>query len=284
MDEYDLEEIKREIVESRSLTIKTNNLVNALAADLKSLGKRQQAAERRMAMNSATAYAVTIAVILLLVKVAWDYRVQSMRAESKSGTADVKKLETEIAELKAAAEAEVRARRTAADLYALVRSGKRRQLLDEWAKASSMPLTRAERAMLEDAVRRARTELSVESYQAGLEHARAARWHEAQTAFNETLELEPEASHAPRAKFELARALRALERAQEAVPILLSLSESSTDKELQDDAMFLLAKTQVELQDWNAAKSTLRRFTTRFKQSPLLNDAVILLAEIQLKH
>jgi hypothetical protein len=34
MHEYDLEEIKREIVESRSLTIKTNNLVNALAADL----------------------------------------------------------------------------------------------------------------------------------------------------------------------------------------------------------------------------------------------------------
>ena len=32
MNEYELEEIKREIVESRALTIKTNNLVNALAA------------------------------------------------------------------------------------------------------------------------------------------------------------------------------------------------------------------------------------------------------------
>ena len=47
MHEYDLEEIKREIVESRSLTIKTNNLVNALAADLKSIAKRQQGYERQ---------------------------------------------------------------------------------------------------------------------------------------------------------------------------------------------------------------------------------------------
>ena len=50
MDEFgnELEEIKREIVESRSLTIKTNNLVNALAADVKSIAKRFQGYERRL--------------------------------------------------------------------------------------------------------------------------------------------------------------------------------------------------------------------------------------------
>ncbi|MEZ4372402.1 MAG: hypothetical protein R3B07_16365 [Polyangiaceae bacterium] len=43
MDESgrELEELRREVVESRSLTIKTNNLVNALAASLKSMAKRQ---------------------------------------------------------------------------------------------------------------------------------------------------------------------------------------------------------------------------------------------------
>ena len=64
MDEYELEEIKREIVESRSLSIKTNNLVNALASDVKSIAKRHQTQERRLFVNTAAAYAVTIAVIL----------------------------------------------------------------------------------------------------------------------------------------------------------------------------------------------------------------------------
>ena len=57
MNEYELEEIKREIVESRALTIKTNNLVNALAADLKSISKRQQGSERRLLVTSATGVA-----------------------------------------------------------------------------------------------------------------------------------------------------------------------------------------------------------------------------------
>ena len=65
MDEYELEEIKREIVESRSLSIKTNNLVNALASDVKSIAKRHQMQERRLLVNSATAYVVPIAAAIL---------------------------------------------------------------------------------------------------------------------------------------------------------------------------------------------------------------------------
>src|SRR5204863_8139041 len=46
---YDeLSEIKREIIESRGPVIKTNNLTNAPAADLKSIAKRQQSYERRL--------------------------------------------------------------------------------------------------------------------------------------------------------------------------------------------------------------------------------------------
>ena len=83
MNEYELEEIKREIVESRALTIKTNNLVNALAADLKSISKRQQGAERKVVINSATAYVVTIAILLVFVKLTWDIRLETVRGENK---------------------------------------------------------------------------------------------------------------------------------------------------------------------------------------------------------
>ena len=50
----ELREIKREIIESRGLVIKTNNLTNALSADIKSIAKRQQTYERRLSWNSAT--------------------------------------------------------------------------------------------------------------------------------------------------------------------------------------------------------------------------------------
>jgi len=51
----ELRDIKREIIESRGLVIKTNNLTNALSADVKSIAKRQQGYEQRISWNSATA-------------------------------------------------------------------------------------------------------------------------------------------------------------------------------------------------------------------------------------
>ena len=68
MDDYgdELRDIKREIVESRGLVIKTNNLTNALAADLKSISKRQLGFERRAFWQSATASVLFVVVVIAL--------------------------------------------------------------------------------------------------------------------------------------------------------------------------------------------------------------------------
>ena len=52
----EIREIKNEIIESRGLVIKTNNLTNSLAGDIKSIAKRQANYEQRFTWNSAVAY------------------------------------------------------------------------------------------------------------------------------------------------------------------------------------------------------------------------------------
>ena len=79
----ELREIKREIIESRGLVIKTNNLTNALSADIKSIAKRQQGYERRLAWNSATAYVVFVVVVFTALKFTVDARVDAIDATSK---------------------------------------------------------------------------------------------------------------------------------------------------------------------------------------------------------
>src|SRR5579859_2448029 len=79
----ELREVKREIIESRGLVIKTNNLTNALSADIKSIAKRQQTYERRLAWNSATAYVVSIVVLLGVFKYGFDARVDAVEASAK---------------------------------------------------------------------------------------------------------------------------------------------------------------------------------------------------------
>ena len=98
MDEFDeeLRELKREIIETRGLIIKTNNLTNALSADLKSIAKRQQGYERRLVWNSATAYVVFVIVVFVALKLAWDARVDAVRAETEQTRQAVERLSREL--------------------------------------------------------------------------------------------------------------------------------------------------------------------------------------------
>ncbi|HEX3595501.1 MAG TPA: tetratricopeptide repeat protein [Polyangiaceae bacterium] len=286
MDDFsdELEEIKREIVESRSLTIKTNNLVNALAADVKSIAKRFQGYERRLTWNSATAYAVFAATVLFAGKVVLDARVDAIRAQTKDTHDLADKQDKDLKVLQQREEARSRTERRAAEYYALIASGKRREVIDQYDEVSHLELSRTERLVFEAAFERAKNELSLIAYQTGLDHVRTARWHEAEQALRESLTEKSDAAHSSEARYQLAVTLRALGRQRDAIPMLIELSEASADKEVVDDATFLLAQCQVDIEAWNDAKTTLRTFIRRFPTSAHLNEARAKLAELQLFH
>lgn len=284
MDEYELEQVKREIVESRALTIKTNNLVNALAADLKSISKRQQGSERRVLVTSATGYVVTIAIILVFVKLAWDIRIETVRAENSETRDQLEQLEKEQKVVLGREEARSSASRQAAEFYRLVIQNKRREIIDGYAAVSKLDLSPTERAVFEGALERAKNELSLIAYQTGVDHIRMGRWHEAQQALRESLQYKSDAAHSPQANYQLSRALIALGLHREAIPLLMQLSESSADKEVMDEATLTLAHAQLEIQAWNDAKSTLRTFIRRFPSSAHINEAKGKLAEVSLYH
>src|SRR5277367_4793987 len=92
----ELHEIKREIIESRGLVIKTNNLTNALSADIKSIAKRQQGYERRLAWNIAPASAVFVVVVFAALKLAVDARVDSIESSSKHVRDDNARLKDDL--------------------------------------------------------------------------------------------------------------------------------------------------------------------------------------------
>jgi TolA-binding protein len=280
----ELRDIKREIVESRGLIIKTNNLTNALAADLKSISKRQIGFERRAFWNSAGANLLFVVVVIGVVKLAWDARIDAVNAETGGSKQRIGKLEKELDELRKKADERAKSESEAAAFYELLRAERRQEAIDGFDAMRQRGLTRAELAFFGDAVERARSELSIKSYQLGLDHMRTGRWHEAAIAFEEAIKQKETSAHAPSARLQLAKAYRKLNRQRDAIPMLAQLSEASTDKEVMDDATFLLAECLIDIQAWNDAKTTLRSFIHRFPDSPLLNDARMALADISLKH
>lgn len=286
MDDFsdELREIKREIVESRGLIIKTNNLTNALAADLKTISKRQLGFERKAFWNSASANLLFVIVVIGVVKLAWDARIDAVQAETKGARDKITKFEADMKEMQRRSDERTRAESAAAAFYELVRAERRQEVIEGFEALRKEPLTRAELSFFTDAVEKARSELSIKSYQLGLDHIRTGRWHEAAQALEDSVRQKDTAAHSPSARLNLARAYRKLNRQRDAIPLLLQLSEASADKEVMDDATFLLAECLIDIQAWNDAKTTLRSFLRRFPDSSFINDARMALADISVKH
>lgn len=280
----ELREIKREIIESRGLVIRTNNLTNALSADIKSISKRQQNYERKLSWNSATAYVVFVVVVFAALKLAWDARVDQIKAETDQRALDNDRLRKELRDTQKRDEDRARAEARAAQFYELVRQGKRMELVEQWGSIKKEPLSKAETALFEDAVERARNELAAQLYQQGVDKVRIQRWQEAASAFEESLQYKEDSAIGPSVRLGLADAYRHLSRQKEAIPILIALADNPIDKEVHDDALDMLAWCQMDTQAWNDAKNTWRTLIRRFPESHFTPMAKLQLAQLQLLH
>jgi tetratricopeptide (TPR) repeat protein len=281
----ELGEIKREIIESRGLVIKTNNLTNALSADIKSIAKRQQSYERRISWNSATAYVIFVLVVFTALKFAWDARVDYVTAETQQKTSENERLRKATREAEKKEEDQARAEMKAQAFYELVRQGKRAEIVKGFETLKNEPLTKTELAFFADAVDKARNDLAAQTYQLGVEKTHVQRWQEAATAFEESLEDKEDSAVAPNVKLGLADAYRHLGRQRDAIPLLSQLIDSGVvDKELQDDALYSLAYCQMEIQAWNDAKNTWKALIRRFPDSHFTPEAKLQLAQLNLMH
>jgi TolA-binding protein len=280
----ELREIKREIIESRGLVIKTNNLTNALSADIKSIAKRQQSYERKLSWNSATAYVVFVFVVFAALKLAWDARVDQIRAETDSRTQENERLRKEVREGQKREEDRLRAEAKAAQFYELLKQNKRQELVEAYEAIKKEPLSRAEQALFADGVERAKNELSAQVYGQALEKLKAKRWQEAAGLFEESLRLKDDSSIGPSVRLGLAQAYRGLGRHKDAIPLLTQLADNTVDREVCDDALYYLAQSQTDIEAWNDAKNTWRTMLRRFPDSRFSAEGHIYLKSLEILH
>jgi TolA-binding protein len=280
----ELQEIKREIIESRGLVIKTNNLTNALSADIKSISKRQQSYETRLRWNSATAYIVFVVVVFAALKFAVDARVDAIEAKYLHLGKENSRLAEEMTAFKDRERGRSTAEESAQKFYDLIRQNKRLEIVRGWDKVREQPITKTEQAIFADAVDRAKGDLAVQYYQSGQEAMKLQRWQETATAMEESLKYKEDAAIAPAVRLALASAYRKLKRQRDAIPILTQLSEQSVDKEVQDDSLYLLASCQMDLESWNEAKTTWRTLIRKFPDSHYMNEAKLHLAQLTAFH
>ncbi len=272
-------EIKREIIEARGLIIKTNNITAALSADVKSIARRQASYERRITVNSATAYVLFVVVIFGGIKLWLDASMRENRAELRTLQRSEETARRELAAVQREKEERAQLDARAQSFYELLRDGRKQEAVEAWEQLRRERLAPAEVAMFQDAVDRFRTDLSMALYQRGLEHARMARYAEAHESFEESVRMKEDAGHIPFVRIAQADALRHLGRQREALVILQGVADGA-DREAADDALFKMTQCLVDLQQYGDARNTLRQLLRRFPYGSVSNEARLYLAQL----
>ena len=281
--EEEIREIKKEIIESRGLIIKTNNLTNALAADIKSIAKRQAGYERRFNWNGGIAYVLFASLSFIGLKLWSDVRVREIEGETGELKREVKELRHDLNDETQRAEARERAEAKAQGYYELIRQQKRQEAVDKYDEISRETLSRAEAAFFADTIERFKVDLSLASYQSGLDLMRTGRFAEAADAFQESIRLNDGAAHIPAVKYNLARTLMHLNRQGEAVVLLQYVIDQNLDRELQDDAAMLQSQCSEELGNLDDARGALKLIMRRWPRSALAPDARKHLGELNVR-
>ena len=260
----EIREIKREIIESRGLVIKTGNLTNSLAADIKSIAKRQAGYERRFNLNSAVAYVLFAAISFLGLWWGTEQRVSDARGETGELEAQVTSLQRDLREETARAEARAHAENEAAAFYRMIREHRRQEVVEHYPEVRREQLSSAEAAFFRDTVDQFTEDLSVEAYQNGVDLVRTARYAEAAEAFQESLRLSEDGPHTPAVKLELARALRHLGQDARAKDLAAEVAEQTVDRDLQPDALLLFADCAEALGEIDETRAALRTYMRRW--------------------
>jgi tetratricopeptide (TPR) repeat protein len=271
--EDEVREIKKEIVESRGLIIKTNNLVNALGADIKSIAKRQAGYERRFKWDSGIALAVIGVLTFAGLKLYYDAQMASYRSDMNNAETAAEELRLDLGDEVRRTSGRASAAAKAEKYYELIRVRKRAEVVRQYPAMSKEALSPVEAAVFRDFEQQFRQDLSLEVYKKGLVLAEGRKYADAIKSFEQAIELDPNGSHVPAIRSALAFALRKDGRPAEALVLAQQVAQQETDTALQPDGWWLTALSARDLGDLDTSRDALRILINKWPRSALSRDA-----------
>jgi tetratricopeptide (TPR) repeat protein len=241
--EDEIKEIKKEIIDSRNLIIKTDNLVKNLGADLKAIQKKQESYEKKYVFNSIAAYVIFVALIGAGAYFLVESRVEKLRSENQELTTKDAALRAKITELENQLKAKDQASRQALQIYAQLKAGTSEEAVTEFDQLLGRGLTKLEQELLGEIVAKKRKDVAQIQYEEGMRAVKAKSLEKAETAFRKAV------GYLGKTKdtlltdlyFELGITLNKLKKYSESTTYLDRVLQRSADPGRNGEAAFTIA-------------------------------------------
>ncbi len=254
--ERGLDEIRREVIESRNLVIKTDNLLKNLHAELKLLGKRQEDFQRRQWISSGVAYATFAALCVTGAILLSSARASAAFAEKSELEKRLADVTSQLDRLRADTSAMQQASRQAADVYRMMTTlpgDERLKGVDALRKLDLSMLSALEKQALQDRADALRKEIGQAAFERGKAAFRRNDYAAAVEDLGRFLAMGPSTEEALDASFFLGASLLQVRRAQDAVIHLERFVNGDKKSKTRDYAMLLLAQAYDQTQQYDKA-------------------------------
>lgn len=241
-----LDEIRREVVESRNMTIKTDNALKTLHAELKTVSGQQEAFQRRTWFATGGAYVLFTALCVGGAVLVSNSRTATATAERERLERQVTELNETIGRLKADAAAELAAEQSAAQVYKLMTTlpgDERLKGIDALAKLDQTRLSAFSRLVLQDRALLLRKEVGSGVLEKGKAAFRRQDWPETIAQLSRFLSMDPVPEDAMEASFFLGNAYFQSRKFDEAIKHLQRYTEGDKKARTRDFALLMLMQS-----------------------------------------
>ncbi len=240
----ELADIRREVIESRTLVIRADNQLKTLHAEVKTVARKLDGAVARQRFASATAY-----VLFALLAVGAGLVVAVVRGSVASHERE--RLKQELSEAhaaldqdKAQAAAAAAASRNASDVYKTLAEGSledRLKAVPSLSRVDQAHLTPLERRALQERMELARREVGATLLERGRQAVRRGESAAATADLAGFLALDPPEPEALEASFLLGSAYAHTGRPADAIPLLSRVVDKDKRPKVHEEAAALLA-------------------------------------------
>ena len=268
--ERDLSDLRREVIESRNLVIKTDNLLKNLHAELKLMGRKQDAFEKRQWASSVAAYFLFAAVAVLGAFTFARSEIRGAREESAANEGKAKQLTQELETTRRLESARRDASEKAARAYDLLGSEKegpgQTLAMDQAMHLDRQLITRLEAKALDDRAVGMRAKMAQAALERGNAAFRRNDWATAAQELTRYTELEPKVEE-PMVWFRLGNALTQAKEHQRAIPPLENFIKATGSTKTAQYAGYLLGTSYEETGNADKAQKAYDRALSLYPSS-----------------
>jgi tetratricopeptide (TPR) repeat protein len=242
--EKELADIRREVIESRTLVIRADNQLKTLHAEVKTVGRRLEAAIKSQRLASATAYGLFALLAVgagLAVTVVRGAVAAHERAELNAQLAEAT---AALEQTKAQTAAAAAASRNAGEVFRMLAEGSlddRLKAVPALARLDETHLTPLERRALHERVEVTRREIGATALERGRQASRRGEPGVAAEELARFLALDPPEPEALEASFLLGAAYARSGRPADAIPLLARVVDKDRRARTHEEAMALLS-------------------------------------------